>query len=88
MRTPLWRGSFLRGYVDLRGLFSGAHRARRGSDGETTQDAITDTTGLGSVRRSGGSRRVAGCGAARGSRRLVGRAGAARNTFDNPRRLF
>jgi len=58
-----------------------------GSDGETTQDAITDTTGLGSVRRSGGSRRVAGCGAARGSRRLVGRAGAARNTFDNPRRL-
>jgi len=62
--------------------------ARGGSDGATTQDRIIDTNGLDSVRRSDGLRRVAGCGAARGSRRLVGRAGAARNTFDNPRRLF
>jgi len=45
--------------------------ARGDSDGETTQDRIIDTTGLGSVRRSGGSRRVAGCGAARVLGRLV-----------------
>jgi len=81
MEPRSWRGSF----CAVMWVCVVSSRAARG--GKTTQDRITRTTGLGSVRRSNDSWRVAGCGVARGSRLIVGRAGAALDTFDNPRRF-